>query len=144
MDNVRKHQKPPSATTAQLRKATAPVMVPVAPHLYALDPNCPRAPEFSIGKYLEVAPGKFKFVPVLEHFARVDNRVLSELGIANQWHTLCRLARAGFIELIAIAPRCYLLNLDSYYNHVRRCAEGGEGFWSEGKGNLEAYREALL
>lgn len=133
---------PPHATTRQLRAAAKPSMIRVAPHLYAPDPACPKVPEFSIGKFIEVAPDRFQFIPVLENFVRVSDDVLKKLGIGRQWRTLCRLARAGFVEMIQIAPHTYLLNLDSYYGHVRRCAEEGEDFWAK-PGNLEQYRRAL-
>jgi hypothetical protein len=133
---------PPRAKAHQLRAAARPAMIRVAPNLYAPDPACPKVPEFSIGKYVEVAPDKFQFVPVLENFVRVSDEMLKKLGIARQWRTLVRLARAGFVEMIQIAPHTYLLNLDSYYGHVARCAEEGEDFWGK-PGNLEQYRRAL-
>lgn len=133
---------PPDATARQLKKATSPAMVRVAPNLYAPDPACPKVPEFSIGKFVETASGHYEFRPVLENFVRINQAVLQKLGIGRQWHTLIRLARANFVELIKIAPGCYLINLDSYYNHVRRCAEAGPEFW-EKKDNLEQYRRAL-
>lgn len=46
-----------------------------------------------------------------------------------------------------MAPAAWMLNLTSYYNHLRRAAEAqadGEDFWEEGNGNREAYREAQL
>jgi hypothetical protein len=134
---------PPSATVAQLKRATTPAMTRVAPHLFAPDPAVGKALEFSLGKFVECQPGRYQFQPVLEHFVRVDSELLKLLGIGRQWGTLCRLARAGFVEMVKIAPCTFLLNLDSYYNHVRRCAEAGPEFWEHGRGNLEAYREAL-
>ena len=130
-------------TPARLRAATKPAMIRIAPHLYAPDPAADRVPEFTISRFVEREPGKYVLVPVLENFVRITADVLKQLGLGRQFHTLQRLARSGFVEMIPIAPRCYLLNLDSYYNHVRRCAEDLDGFWTTGKGNLESYREAL-
>ena len=143
MPNMSNHHRPPRPTAEQLKRATKPAMIRVAPCLYAPDPAADGVPEFSIGKYVERQPGKYELVPVLENFARVNMDLLRKLGLAGQWNTLCRLARASFVEMILVSPGCYLLNLDSYYNHVRRCAETGPEFWEPGKGNLEAYRKAL-
>ena len=142
MNKLCERSVPPHATTRQLKAATRPAMIRIAPNLYAPDPACPKVPEFSIGKFVEVTAGRYEFRPVLENFVRVNQDVLQKLGIGRQWHTLVRLSRAGFVELIKVAPGCYLINLDSYYNHVRRCAEAGPEFWDK-PGHLEQYRRAL-
>lgn len=136
-------RNPHAPIAARLRAATKPAMHQIAPHLYAPDPAADWVPEFTLSRFVEREPGKYALVPVLENFVRITADVLKQLGVGRQFNTLKRLGRAGFIELIPIAPHCYLLNLDSYYNHVRRCAEHPDGFWSPGAGNLEAYREAL-
>lgn len=131
-----------SSTAERLKAATRPPMIQVAPHLWAPDPEADRVLEITLARFVEAEGGHYRLVPVLENMARVNSDLLTKLGLERQFLTLYRLARAGFIEMIRIAPHTYLLNLDSYYNHVRRCAEDPE-FWDAGVGNREEYRKAL-
>jgi len=86
--------------------------------------------------------GTYSPLPYTEPMVRVDSRLIKLLGFRGQWHTLARLGRAGFIEMVRIAPATTLLNLNSYFNHMARCAEDPE-FWDEGKGNLKEYRKSI-
>ena len=125
----------------RLRSATLPAMVQVAPGRYVPQDEKKGAPDVTLAAYVENDDGTYRPVPFNERMVRVDRRLIHMLGFTGQWHTVRRLARAGFIEMIAISPRVTLLNLDSWFNHLRRCAEEPE-FW-EADANLEEYRRAL-
>jgi hypothetical protein len=131
-----------TTTAEKLKDATRPPVYQVAPNLWAPDPAADGIPEMTLARFVEERPGAYRLVPVMENMARVNADLLKKIGMPSQFLTLYRLARAGFIEMIRIAPHTYLLNLDSWYNHVRRCAEDEE-FWEKGRGNREEYRKAL-
>ena len=121
------------------RAATAPRMARVAPGYWA--PVEGSVPDVTICTWQRQGAG---YVPVPEetHMVRVTGGVLRALGMERQMRTLKRLAQAGFVEMILVAPHTWMLNLDSWYNHLRRVAEDEE-FWEEGQGRIELDRETL-
>jgi hypothetical protein len=146
MPNKCSSSKPPcqpAGQIEQLREATRPVMVQVAPGRYSpTDPTKP-IPNITLAAWIRNEDGTYRPSPVQENFVRINPRLIRMLGFEDRtFATLRRLGNAGFIELIKAAPHCTLLNLTSWYNHLRRCAEDPE-FWEAGKGNLEEYRRAL-
>jgi hypothetical protein len=132
---------------ARLRQATRPEFVELAPGKWVPNPECQRAEvggqsEYTLARWAKNADGTFSPIPFTERMVRVDLRVLQYLGFKRQNHTLTRLATAGFIEMVKIAPGTWFLNLNSLYNHMARCAENPE-FWDKGKGNFEEYKKAI-
>jgi hypothetical protein len=126
----------------RLRKASRPPMVKVAPGLYVKEPAADGVVEMCIGRFVPEADGQhYRFVPLMENMVRVDARVLKMIGMERQMKTLERLGRGGFIEVVRVAPHTTLLNLESWYGHVARCAEEGEEYWSERR--VREYRRAL-
>jgi hypothetical protein len=123
-----------------LRKLTAPAMLQVSPGRWV--PTTEDSPEYTVCVWRQVGGGQFELVPETTRLVRVDRRLLSALGLAHQGRTLRRLAQAGFIEMLLAAPSTWLLNLDSWFNHLRRVAEDEE-FWEPGNGNLEEYHSVL-
>lgn len=135
-----------SVIAEKCRAAARPAMIQVAPGKYAPDPAAENVPEMSIGRFVpdgRDASGRetFRFVPVMENMVRVNAKVLAKIGMAGQWDTLQRLGIAGFIELVRVAPHTTLLNLDSWYGHVARCAEDPDDFWNEKR--TKEYRKAI-
>ncbi len=131
-----------SSTCECLKRAVKHPMIQVAPNLYAPDPVADGVPEISLGKFVpEKVGGIYRFIPVMENFVRINRDILALIGMKNQFMTMYRLQKAGFIEMVLVAPRTYLLNLSSWYNHVRRCAEDDE-FWTSA--NLKEYQKVLL
>jgi len=126
----------------RLREATKPSMVQVAPGKYA--PNrTQEPPEVSLCRWQTNGDGTFSPLPCTERLVRLDQNLVRLLGFPGQWCTLTRLARAGFIETIQIAPHFTLLNLDSWFNHLRRCAEDTE-FWDAHRNNYKEYRKSIF
>lgn len=124
-----------------------PVMRQVSPGRYVpVDGYV--TPDRCLAEWKRNADGTFTAVPYTDRMARLDKDLLILLGLYNDDHghgsfnTMYRLHRAGFIEMVKAAPRMYLLNLDSWFNHLARVAEDPD-FWAEGNGNIEAYREAM-
>lgn len=119
-------------------------MVMVAPGVWRnMLPSDP--PEIVLGEYRLRADGNYDLVPISDRWVRLTTRVCALLGFGEHHQTLYRLGRAGFIELVRAAPNCFLLNLVSFYNHLRRCAEHGGDMWSkddaEGRKRLKQYMD---
>jgi len=127
--------------TDRLRELSKPVMVQVAPGKWA--PRSGRiAPDFTIAQWRPNGDGTFTPVPSEEHMVRLTRKLVSKLvGESIQMTTFYRLARAGYIEIIQPVPQLRLLNLDSWYNHLRRCAENPE-IWESGSKWRKAYQQA--
>ena len=70
-------------------------------------------------------------------------RLAKKLGFLGTWETIIRLGRAGFIEVIQVAPRVTLINIDSWYNHLRRCAEDPD-FWELSRDAIKEYRKCIF
>lgn len=61
-----------------------------------------------------------------------------------RYDTILRLGRAGFVDLVRIAPNTILLDLDSWYRHLADCMDDPDR-WEEGSPDRETYlRENFL
>ena len=135
--------RPPAPT--RLAAITRPAMVQVAPGKYA--PTSAEVPELTVCAWQKSADGHYIPVPVAERWVRLDDDMTRILGFGGvrgtrpRSDTLLRLGRSGFIEIIHASPRCYMLNLDSWFNHLRRCAEDPE-FW-ENEARVAEYLKSL-
>lgn len=129
----------------QLELFRKPLLREVAPGRYVpTDPAIKDLPDVLLCKLVPTGRGEYRLDPFREDWLRMDAESLHLIGMHRQIDTLNRLAKAGFIEIVQVAPKTSLLNLTSWYNHLRRVAEvqaDGERFWEEGKGNIEVYRE---
>jgi hypothetical protein len=120
----------------KLRSATAPEMVQVAPGRWMVNGGG-KPPEVVIASLSARGDGTYECLPITERLAALTAALIKRLGFSSdRGRTLKRLAMAGFIEIIYPSPRRALINLDSYYNHLRRVAEDPE-FWQD-----EANRKA--
>jgi len=143
-----KHKGKPVGVRAFLEKRVGqPSMVQVSPGRYVpAEGDVP--PERCLAFWRGNADGSYEAVPYTDRLVRLNRELLVVLGLYDADHgrssfnTMYRLHRAGFIEMVKAAPRMWMLNLDSWFNHLARVAEDAE-FWAEGRGNIEAYREAL-
>jgi len=88
-------------------------------------------------------PGLCKVVPrQYERMEKVTDELLETLGGISR-DTMARLIHGGFVEGIRVAPRIYLLNLHSWFNHLRRCAEQPDFWERQGEKNLKHYSKTL-
>ena len=126
----------------RLKDATRPAMVQVAPGRW-MPQKKDQIPEMSVCRWQSNADGTFTPLPMTERMVRITQDLVTLLGFPGQWNTITRLARAGFIETLQVAPHVTLLNLDSWYNHLRRVAEDSE-FWSADGENFKEYRKAIF
>lgn len=133
-----------TAAKAKVERPGEPAakMVEVAPGRFSLAPAGRRAPDVVLCRALPAENGTWRLCPENVTWARVNSELLTSIGMGRHFLTLYRLARGGFVEMVRIAPHTYLLNLDSWFNHLQRCAENPE-FWEAGRGNREEYRKAL-
>lgn len=123
----------PSAPPAETES-----MIRVAPQRWVPKRPGGEPPVAIIADFVRNADGTFRLEPRKhEKMVPLTYEVARSLGMSGT-NTLRRLGRCGFIELVKVAPGRYLLNIQSWYNHLRRCAEDPE-FW-EGK-NYEHYKE---
>lgn len=127
----------------RLRRSTRGEMVEVAPGTYApANPNVPVA-DYTVAQWKRKGDGTWTAVPFREPFVRLDRHLGALLGFpGRQYTTIRRLAVAGFVEMIQVAPQTFLLNLDSWFNHLRRCAEAEE-FWRRDGKQFKAYKESI-
>lgn len=96
-------------------------------------------PEVTLAQWCD-AGSHWELRPYDEPLVRVDTKILRLLGMTrSHLKTLRRLGETGFIECFAAGPHFLMLNLASWANHLRRCAEDPY-FWAPGRGNIEAYR----
>lgn len=130
------------AITDRLRQATKPVMVKVAPGRYA--PAIPgKAPDMMLCYLHDNGDGTMTPEPINQRLVRLDSTLARMLGFAGQYSTLRRLGEAGFIEIVKAAPGFTLINLDSWFNHLRRCAEDPE-FWDKSRKNYLLYKTVIV
>jgi hypothetical protein len=129
----------------QLDMFRQPVLREVAPGKFVpSDPHIKELPEIILCRVVPLGNGEYTLQPFREDWLRMSKENLKLIGMAHQSDTLGRLAKAGFIEILPVAPGTKLLNLTSWYNHLRRvaaCQADEENFWEVGKGNIELYRE---
>lgn len=99
------------------------------------------APRVGIADWIAVGDGSYKpVVRIHAKMIRLTEDLPDKLGLGIGYQTMLRLMRAGFVEYEQPAPRTYLVNLQSYYDHVRRCKEDPE-FW--GGERLKRYLQAI-
>lgn len=97
-------------------------------------------------------PGYYRLVPrSLEYLVRVTPELVEKLGLeysrrpnggGNGCTTLKRLIRAGFVDGARVSPQVYTVNLASYFQHLKRCAEDPD-FWENPKVR-KVYNSAYL
>ena len=127
----------------RLREATEPVMAQVAPGLYApFRKKSTKVQENCLCFWSDKGDGTYYLIPHNQRLVRLDAELAELLGFRGQYHTIRRLGSAGFIEVIQVAPHTFFINLDSWFNHMRRCAEDPE-FWDKAKRNLKSYRSVI-
>lgn len=130
----------PKATAEALRRATRKGWSEVAPGKWVRTARG-KAPDQLICQVLENRDGTFRFVPLEDRMVKITPALTRRLGMGSTTNTLHYLGRAGFVEVARPAPKLCMLNLDSFYNHLRRTVEDPD-FWSRPK-NIEAYRDVL-
>lgn len=121
-------------------------------------------------RWSKQADGTFAPVPVAGRYVRLDSRTATLLGFpargvrgteaaiqdgargakaANQdggyercrYDTILRLGRAGFVDVVRVAPNTALLDLDSWYRHLADCMDDPDR-WEEGSEDRETYLKA--
>jgi hypothetical protein len=124
----------------RLQEAARPDMVQVAPGRWAPRPGR-KAPDMTLATWQQNADGTYTPTPMTERMVKLTRKLTTLLGFPGQFETIRRLGRAGYVECIKLTPHIYMLNLDSWFGHMRRCAEDPD-FWDADGKNLRAYRQA--
>lgn len=112
-------------------------LVQVAPGKWAMrgGPD----PEYILAEVFRHPDGTLGFRPSGEgRFVKLTPHVGELLGFAGQLHTIRRLARAGFIRMPQPSPCVYMLELDSWFEHMRT-TEDDPDFWDPEGENLKKY-----
>lgn len=137
---------PEGDPTKRLRDLQKMNLVQVAPGVWRHTGTGP-APDMVICRVIPNEDGTMRLVPAYEQWMRLCHRTVSMLGMEGQYHTLRRLGRAGFIEIVNPAPNFSMLNLSSWWGHLARVAEDSE-FWSketpEGKKRFTIYKRNMF
>ena len=115
-------------------------LVEVAPGMYR-PTNPADVPEIVLARLAATGNGAYRLVPAGEAWVRLCTEVVSALGFCGSWDTILRLSAAGFVETVKIAPGTTLLNMQSWWGHLRRCSED-PWFWEEPK-RRECYLDAV-
>jgi len=143
-----------------------PSMIRVAPGRHAWVPKSAATPpdEYVLCRWSRQADGTFAPVPVAGRYVRLDSKTATLLGFPMRagvgadaggenaaardvsgercrYDTILRLGRAGFIDVVRIAPSTILLDLDSWYRHLADCMDEPDR-WDEGKEDRETYLKA--
>jgi hypothetical protein len=127
----------------RLKDATKPLLIQVAPGRFAPAKRAGKNPHMTLCFWRDNGDGTLSPIPVTQRLVRLDGEVASLLGFAGQYNTLRRLGEAGFVEIVKAAPGLTLLNVDSWFNHLRRCAENPD-FWDRGRKNYQAYKLVIV
>lgn len=99
-------------------------------------------PRVALVDWLPQGGGTYKPVArVHERFLKVSKANVKLLGMGVSVNTLHRLMRAGFVRGVQPSPGLWLMDLDSWYAHLRKVEEEPE-FWEDGK-RLMLYRESI-
>jgi hypothetical protein len=129
--------------TERLKQATKPMMVQVSPGHYAPAVRSGKSPDMCLCYWHDNGDGTLSPKPVNQRLIRLDSSLAKLLGFAGQYVTILRLGEAGFIEIIKATPGLTLINLDSWFNHLRRCAEDSE-FWDKRGKNYQLYKTTII
>lgn len=120
-------------------RATMPggKLIQVAPGKWAMrgGPD----PEYVLAEVFRHADGTLGLRPADEgRCARLTGDLGQMLGFPGQLHTVRRLARAGFVRMPQPSPCVYMLDLDSWFQHLHE-TEDDPDFWDPDGPNLRKY-----
>lgn len=130
-----------------------PDMVRVAPGRHAWVPKraATPPPEYVVCRWSKQADGTWAPVPVAGRYVRLDSSTATLLGFPARagsdarercrYDTILRLGRAGFVDLVRVAPNTILLDLDSWYRHLADCMDDPDR-WDEGGDDRDTYLKA--
>jgi len=97
-----------------------------------------KPPEQILAEVFHHADGTLGIRPLPEgRYIRLSSRTVKLLGF-NRITTIQRLGVAGFVEIANPSPNVYLLNLDSWFSHLRKTQDDPD-FWEEGGDNWKTY-----
>ena len=130
-----------------------PDMVRVAPGRHAWVPRSAATPppEYVVCRWSKQADGTWAPVPVAGRYVRLDSSTATLLGFPARagsdarercrYDTILRLGRAGFVDLVRVAPNTILLDLDSWYRHLADCMDDPDR-WEDGREDRKTYLKA--
>lgn len=122
-------------------------MVRVAPGRHAWVPRDAAKPPdgYALCRWSKQEDGTYAPVPVAGRYVRLNSQVAATLGFVgdgtsdkNRYDTILRLGRAGFVDLVRVAPNTILLDLDSWYRHLADCMDNPD-MWDDGSEERETY-----
>ena len=143
----------PGCVPPPLAAEPEPGMVRVAPGRHAWVPKDAATPPdaYVMCRWSKQEDGTYAPVPVAGRYVRLDSRTAALLGFparANEdgnercrYDTILRLGRAGFVDVVRVAPNTILLDLDSWYRHLADCMDNPDR-WNEGGEDRETYLQA--
>lgn len=134
---------PRQAFAARVAELTRPDMVRVAPDRDCWVPKPGAAvPAFTVCRWVKRGDGMVP-IPVGGRWMRLSAELCAELGFRDvnryrKHETMMRLHRAGFIDMVQPSPGVWLLDIDSWYRHLKACADNPE-MWEEGSDDRATY-----
>lgn len=132
--------------SSDLRSARQQDMVRVAPGVAGWIPaegQRGRISKYVMCRWSEQSDGTYLPVPLRWRMMQVGPRMIEALGFTRgrqviKNDTFRRLADAGFINLVQVSPKVWMLDLDSWFAHVEECLNDPE-YWAEGSEARERY-----
>ena len=120
-------------------------MVRVAPDKHCWVPKPGAAvPMYAVCRWVKKPEG-YTLTPVGGRWVRMSAKLCAELGFRDmsrdrKHETMMRLHRAGFIDMVQPSPGVWLLDIDSWFRHLKACAENPE-MWEEDSEDRKTYLE---
>ncbi len=128
---------------ARIKAASEPDMIQISPTRWVPSARMGgKVPKYSLCKWMPEADG---YSPAIRacNLQRITKDLLKALGFtpereSSRYETLFRLYNAGYISMVKISPRCWMLDIDSWYRHVERCIENPD-MWEVGSKDYQKY-----
>lgn len=99
-------------------------------------------PSILVGRLLTTNRNDYFFRPMNWPFLMRAHHLPQRLGICVSDRTVRRLAMAGFVKAVFLAPGCMLIDLQSLYDHMQ-ASSGEDGAWWWTPERVARYREAV-
>lgn len=148
-DRQQETQNRVAELAAELREACEQNMVRVAPGVCGWVPAAGARHGVSrhvLCRWSRQGDGTYIPVPMRYRMVRMTPATTAMLGFISgssrtRADTLLRLGAAGFVECVRISPKCWLLDLDSWFRHLEECMLDAE-YWEPGGEALARYNLA--
>lgn len=102
-----------------------------------------KPPQFAIAELVRDSQDKslVRVAPNLKRWVRLTNSVLESIGLGGQKRTMIRLIQAGFIRGGSMAPKSYVMDVDSLIQHLEAVSD--DPYWWDVADRRARYANAV-